>query len=385
MKNIAVFLNSPYLGGAERSILEQVKNLSDHNIVFFVPRVNNSSSSDVRDLINQTYPNSICREFEYPKGLYETSRTGTNSFIHLVGKLFGLLNIFLIFRSLNLGLFHTIWANGNKVGFPLYLYLLIFGYTEKFVWHFRDYPENQGVFKIIWKLLGKKTHFHKLLLANSFSVEKKIREIVDSAHCEYRTVYNPVGDINRDYSTPLKNQIKTIGVASMLAPWKGIHTLIQFEKMYRKELKEIGLEKISIFGGDIYSTVGEHRDYLKSLHELADRDGLIVFEGNKGPKEIFEEIDVLIHSSLRAEPFGRVIIEAFAARKPVISTCLGGSAELVEDGVSGLQIMPYDYRGIYDAIKKLSDKRCYESIVNNAIDRLAEVEEQQQNFWKGLY
>jgi glycosyltransferase involved in cell wall biosynthesis len=47
-------------------------------------------------------------------------------------------------------------------------------------------------------------------------------------------------------------------------------------------------------------------------------------------------LDIVVHASTRPEPFGRVIIEAMALERAVVTTALGGAAELIEDGVTAV-------------------------------------------------
>lgn len=380
MRKVALFLNSPYLGGAERSILSQISSLRESRIDFYIPNIEGVDSNEVYYEVLKKFPNSKIEKYDYPRSLYKTSRSSLGK-ADLLLKVWGVIESFLHLRGLNLGKYDIIWTNGNKAAFPVYLYLLLYGFRNHFVWHFRDYPHNKGIFKIIWKLLGRPTVFKKTLLANSYSVEEALRDIIKSDECEYRTVYNPVGDVKRIPKESMNSSVQKIGVASMLAPWKGIHTIIQFEKMYREELKLLGINEISIYGGDIYATEGEHANYLSDLVKLDEKNSLIQFKGNQAPQEIFNNIDILIHSSLRPEPFGRVIIESFAARVSVLSTCLGGSGELVIENESGYKFTPYDYVGLYKKIKKLCSLEERYRLTDMAIKKLDEVEKQQEDFW----
>jgi glycosyltransferase involved in cell wall biosynthesis len=61
-------------------------------------------------------------------------------------------------------------------------------------------------------------------------------------------------------------------------------------------------------------------------------------------------IDVLIHASVQAEPFGRVLIEAMAAGKPVIATRGGGVTEIVVDGETGMLVPPADATALAEAM-----------------------------------
>ncbi len=66
-----------------------------------------------------------------------------------------------------------------------------------------------------------------------------------------------------------------------------------------------------------------------------------------------DAMDVVIHSSMRAEPFGRVVIEAMALGRPVIAPRLGGPREAVVDGETGLLVEPRDAGALADAISTL--------------------------------
>ncbi len=60
------------------------------------------------------------------------------------------------------------------------------------------------------------------------------------------------------------------------------------------------------------------------------------FLGWVRPDDLFRQIDVLVVPSLFEEPFGRVIVEAFAAGIPVIGARSGGIPETIEPDVNGL-------------------------------------------------
>ena len=56
---------------------------------------------------------------------------------------------------------------------------------------------------------------------------------------------------------------------------------------------------------------------------------------------LLHNLDVLVHTTDR-EPFGRVFIEAMAARKPIVAFNSGGAAEIVVDGETGFLVPPGD-------------------------------------------
>jgi len=57
--------------------------------------------------------------------------------------------------------------------------------------------------------------------------------------------------------------------------------------------------------------------------------------------------------SLCFDSFPTMILEAFACKKPVIATCFGGSSEIVEDGVSGYIINPFDVKALSSKLHEL--------------------------------
>jgi UDP-glucose:(heptosyl)LPS alpha-1,3-glucosyltransferase len=64
--------------------------------------------------------------------------------------------------------------------------------------------------------------------------------------------------------------------------------------------------------------------------------------------------DALLHLSWH-DAFGFVTLEAMACGLPVVTTRYAGSAELIEDGVSGIVVDPGDDEEIVRAIRSLSD------------------------------
>jgi glycosyltransferase involved in cell wall biosynthesis len=67
-------------------------------------------------------------------------------------------------------------------------------------------------------------------------------------------------------------------------------------------------------------------------------------------------LDVLVLASTSPEPFGRVLIEAMAASKPVVATDAGAAREIIADGVQGVLVSPGDAQALARAlIRILSD------------------------------
>jgi glycosyltransferase involved in cell wall biosynthesis len=76
------------------------------------------------------------------------------------------------------------------------------------------------------------------------------------------------------------------------------------------------------------------------------------FLGFVRPEEFFSRIDVLLVPSLLQEPFGRIIIEAYAHGVPVIAADRGGIPEIVDDGRTGYLFRPDSVESLWGAIRK---------------------------------
>jgi glycosyltransferase involved in cell wall biosynthesis len=67
---------------------------------------------------------------------------------------------------------------------------------------------------------------------------------------------------------------------------------------------------------------------------------------------VYNSIDLLV-STARLEPFGRTIIEAMAAEKPVIAVKAGGPEEIIIEGKTGFLVSKGDIETLADSIVKL--------------------------------
>lgn len=119
-----------------------------------------------------------------------------------------------------------------------------------------------------------------------------------------------------------------VGHFSRLAPWKGQHVLLE-------ALTQCP-EVTAIFVGD--ALFGE-QDYKQQLHQQVIELGLerrVQFLGFRSDVvSLMTACDLVAHTSIAAEPFGRVIVEAMLCSRPVVATQAGGAIELVETGKTG--------------------------------------------------
>ncbi|MTJ06737.1 glycosyltransferase family 4 protein [Anabaena sp. UHCC 0204] len=152
-----------------------------------------------------------------------------------------------------------------------------------------------------------------------------------------------------------------IGHFSRLSPWKGQHILID-------ALDKCPQNVVAILVGD--ALFGEH-EYVKYLHQKVIKLGLenrVKFLGFRTDiPQLMTMCDLVAHTSIAPEPFGRVIVEGMLCGKPVIAANSGGAMELVEDGINGFLVTPEEPQELAQVINNcVQESAKIANIANNA-------------------
>lgn len=136
-----------------------------------------------------------------------------------------------------------------------------------------------------------------------------------------------------------------IGNFGRLSPWKG-------QEVFIRAIANIENAQGVIVGGAQFGEE-EYENYIKSLViELGIQDK-IFFSGHQDEIPIImKACDIIVHTSVAPEPFGRVIVEGMLAKKPVIASDAGGAQEIIQHNING-QLTPMgDVAALNEAIKK---------------------------------
>ncbi len=148
----------------------------------------------------------------------------------------------------------------------------------------------------------------------------------------------------------LDGRIRVGMVASLEVKWK------------RHELFIRAAASLADEGID-FCIVGDIPDddlYATGLFALRDELGLsesLDFCGHAAsPADVMSQFDVLVHPA-RNESFGRVLVEAMAAGRPVIAIDDGGSRETLDHGDLGILVPPDDADALAAAIRRLGRDR----------------------------
>lgn len=188
-------------------------------------------------------------------------------------------------------------------------------------------------------------------------------------------------DINNNVSYGNIAKDKTIVYFGRLSPEKGLSTLIEAAKLLSGENTEINIKIV----GD-----GPIRDSLEEKVKI-ENIGNVKFLGYMKGESLYQEIKKSRAAVLPSEWYENnpmSILEAFALKKPVIGSRIGGIPELVKEGETGYAFEPGNAVDLSEKIKLLlsDNESCIEMGVN-AYEFVVNDLNQEKHFQKliGIY
>ena len=133
--------------------------------------------------------------------------------------------------------------------------------------------------------------------------------------------------IKKELGIPIKNFV--IGSVGNLTEPKGYEYLIQAFKIISTRIGNVVL----LLVGE-----GELRSYLEHISDKLNLSDHIMFLGLRNDvPNILNVFDVYVSSSTR-EGLSIALLEAMAARRPIVVTDIGGNREAITDGYTGLVV-----------------------------------------------
>jgi glycosyltransferase involved in cell wall biosynthesis len=131
---------------------------------------------------------------------------------------------------------------------------------------------------------------------------------------------------------------------------KGQETLVRAAAVLERK----GLPAKYVIVGSVYPGNESHEHRLRELiRELGLEEKVILTGEISDTRSVYPGLDVLVLPSGQPEPLGGVVLEAMAMGVPVIATCLGGSPDMVVDGVTGFLVPPHDPQALAERIEVL--------------------------------
>jgi len=149
-----------------------------------------------------------------------------------------------------------------------------------------------------------------------------------------------------------------VGLFGCLLKWKGQDVLIDAVNIFMSRNRSSPV-KFYIIG----DSPGGDNSYENFLKNKVRENGLaesVEFSGYiKNVLSVMKLWDVVLHTSINPEPFGRVVIEAMSVGRPVIATNRGGPVEIIQNGKTGLLIEPGNPEALCEALESLLFNESY--------------------------
>ena len=139
-----------------------------------------------------------------------------------------------------------------------------------------------------------------------------------------------------------------VGVFGRLAKWKGQHIVL--EAMSKLPSCQVVFVGSPLFGEESYE---EEQKLRGKTSDLSDRVRFLGFRSDI--PALMGGVDIVIHSSIQPEPFGRVIVEAMLSGTLVVATKAGGAVEILRDKETGYLVTPGDVEELVLVLKKIME------------------------------
>jgi glycosyltransferase involved in cell wall biosynthesis len=135
-------------------------------------------------------------------------------------------------------------------------------------------------------------------------------------------------------------------------PFKGVDVVIDaFGKLSKEQRKQVTLD---IYGSGLQWQEASYQDKINKM--LAENKNMIRYHGSYESEELgrlMESVDWVVMGSIWWENSPLVIQEAYKFGKPVICPNIGGMAEKVKNGVSGIHYRARDSISLITVIEKI--------------------------------
>ena len=313
--------HSPVLGGAERSVLELAKSqlASGHEAIVGVGR----DGPFRRALLTAAVP---VVDLRWSSRYTDAGRDSAWPQAVLVGPSIALAAMRLR-RVVDRVKPDIVQAHTRKS--QLIAAAASLGSDVPVIWHLRDDVPGRHVLRRVLRL-GMSRAAHAVALSawqvdayRSTGLLPRSRQIgivpsgVDPS--ELGTLATPWLDGTRE---------PVVGYIGQIVAWKAPHLLVDAAESLadRPDLR------FAIIG-DVWfpQSDGGYGAWLERRIAGSPARDRIRRLGTRSPTDAFDEIDVLVHTSVEPEPFGRVLVEAMVARRPVVGFRRGSVPEILDD------------------------------------------------------
>lgn len=143
---------------------------------------------------------------------------------------------------------------------------------------------------------------------------------------------------------------RLIGIVGNLKHWKGQEVVLRATALIRERFPNVTCLLIGDFSSDDVAYRNKINELIKTL-QLENHAVVTGYRPNVA--DYVNALEFLIHASIEPEPFGRVLLEGMALRKPLVASRGGAVPEIVVNGSTGLLFTPGDDQELARAAESL--------------------------------
>ena len=129
----------------------------------------------------------------------------------------------------------------------------------------------------------------------------------------------------------------TVGMIARMTPLKGHPDFVKSASILSRSINKL---KVYIVGSEKMGKLEYINDINLVIKRLALTDIIEFIDYSDDVPALLTKLDVLVSANREKEAFGRIIIEAQSAGVPCVATKVGGVADLIEHGKTGLLCEP---------------------------------------------
>ncbi len=287
------------------------------------------------------------------QGTIPVGKAGTATLLHVpVRRFYGIRGVLQLFRLCRLArreridIIHTFFEKSEVLGWMISRLAGI----SHWVTSRRDLGfKRQGLYRKIFRMSGKDC---SMCLAVCRAVRDQVLAEGVLVPERVEVIYNGL-DITAFHGIQ-KNVRQELGIVEDV-PLVGMVANMNFEIKGHRHFLEAARLVIEHIPTVEFLLVGDGplRAEYQELAQKLGLQGKVRFLGTRtDTPAILSSLDVSVLCST-SEGMSNVILESMAAGKPVVATRVGGSPELVRDGVTGLLVLPADPASLADAVLSL--------------------------------
>ena len=160
-----------------------------------------------------------------------------------------------------------------------------------------------------------------------------------------------------------ENAIWNFGFFGQINPFKGLDVLLEACELIDRDPDLAAMVRIRIHG----NFIGQSADFIERFQTTVKTYPFVTYSGpydNASVSRLMSACDYVVVPSRWWENSPVVIQESYAAGRPVICTGIGGMAEKVVDGVTGLHFELGDAVDLVGAIRHAAQSEVFDALRN---------------------